>query len=264
MRLSDTHSLLKRQLGRLGLHPDAAPNAAAWKLLLALVEQSYLQADQNRELVERSMALSSAEMRTLNDRLRNVNQELESRAEARTAELLAERGRATTSLYFSQVLHALRDVESADAGEFMRTATQAAARALKVERASVWLFDAERSAIVCRDLFRDSEAVRVQKRIERNIDKTVEANGMAVGGGLNAAGGGDHAAASGPAIDIEGLAEYLAECLRRRPQGDIVRAAHGIRHDDTRRSLVGRYSCARAWSNDCVAISAQSTARPCA
>ena len=153
------HSLLKRQLERLGLTPEAAPEAAGWKLMLQRVAQSYLQADQNRELVERSMALSSEEMRALNLKLQDANRALEARVVERTAELLEERERTTKSLYFSQVLHRLRDVETADTNELLRTATEIAAHALKVVSASVWMFNTERTALVCRDLFRADAAL---------------------------------------------------------------------------------------------------------
>lgn len=93
------NSLLKRQLERLGLNPDTPPDAAGWKLMLEGVERSYVQASQNRELVERSMALSSAEMRALNDELHKVNAELEERVAARTADLRVAQENGTLAAF---------------------------------------------------------------------------------------------------------------------------------------------------------------------
>ena len=57
------HPLLKRQLTRLGLDDATAPSSLeCWQQLLERVSQSYLESDQGRELLERSIALSSREM----------------------------------------------------------------------------------------------------------------------------------------------------------------------------------------------------------
>ena len=147
------HSLLTRQLARLGLTAGVAPDAAVWQQLLEQLSQSFDRADQQRELVERSMALSSVEMCGLQENLRQANEAMEARVAACTAELLRERTRTALALHLSQVLHKLRDQAAADTAGFLNAATQAAARTLRVERASVWLFDTDRSGIVCRDLF---------------------------------------------------------------------------------------------------------------
>ena len=81
------HSLLQRQLEKLGLGPDAPPDAQAWARVLDRVAASYRQADENRALVERSMDLSSAEMGDFNGRLRLSNANLEARVARRTAAL---------------------------------------------------------------------------------------------------------------------------------------------------------------------------------
>ena len=153
-------SPLQRHLARLGLGASTPPDGAAWKLLIERLEGSFRQTAQDRLLIERSMALSSAEMRTLHDKLRQANAELEARVAGRTAELEQERAVTARSLHWSQVLHALRDLESDDADEFLRTATQAAARTLDVAMVSVWCFDAARTALICRDLFKSDDASR--------------------------------------------------------------------------------------------------------
>ncbi len=147
------NALLACQLAALGLDAAVPPSAADWDALLKCIGRSYAQADRNRELVERSMALSSAEMRVLQQELRVINAGLESRVDERTAELLNERARTTKALYFSQVLHAVRDLDNGNLGAFLHATMEAAARALNVTRASVWFYDPSRSAIVCRDLY---------------------------------------------------------------------------------------------------------------
>jgi PAS domain S-box-containing protein len=81
------HPLLARQLDRLGLTPDAPPDAEAWARLIGRIDGAYTQADQARVMVERSMEISSREMQGLHDRLRGVNDALEEKVRMRTAEL---------------------------------------------------------------------------------------------------------------------------------------------------------------------------------
>lgn len=56
------HKMLARQLKRLGL-TDRAPTAEEWATFLERVDRSYVEADQDRYTLERSLSLSSAEMR---------------------------------------------------------------------------------------------------------------------------------------------------------------------------------------------------------
>ena len=65
------HPLLARQLRRLGIDPDGLPHEdERWASLIERVNRSYIEADQERYLLERSLDLSSTEMRELNDNLR--------------------------------------------------------------------------------------------------------------------------------------------------------------------------------------------------
>ena len=67
------HSLLERQLRRLGLDPDMAPPVAAtWEEFCDRVSKTYATADQDRYLLERSMNLASTEMRELYENLRDA------------------------------------------------------------------------------------------------------------------------------------------------------------------------------------------------
>jgi two-component system NtrC family sensor kinase len=64
------HSVLQRQLGRLDLGEVQAPDPTAWAEFLRLVEAAYRGHDRDRYLLERSMTLSSTEMRDLHTELR--------------------------------------------------------------------------------------------------------------------------------------------------------------------------------------------------
>lgn len=69
------HSLLARQLKRLGLEATALPPSLdSWQQLLARVNQTYVESDQGHELLERSIALSSTEMQALNEQLRRTSE----------------------------------------------------------------------------------------------------------------------------------------------------------------------------------------------
>jgi diguanylate cyclase (GGDEF)-like protein len=76
------HPLLQRQLRRLGVHSlEAAPTPAAFAELLGRVSRAYVEADQDRYLLERSQDLASTEMAELYAALRQ--------GEARLASLLS-------------------------------------------------------------------------------------------------------------------------------------------------------------------------------
>ncbi|MCA9836384.1 MAG: EAL domain-containing protein [Trueperaceae bacterium] len=64
------HPLLKRQLKTLGLAADTQPQLDAWKVFLQRINAAYHEEDQGRYLLERSLTLSSDEMRELNEELR--------------------------------------------------------------------------------------------------------------------------------------------------------------------------------------------------
>ena len=68
------HPILARQLRKAGLSPDALPaDAAAWKLFIDLADGAYQDADKNKSLLERAMALSSEEMRVMLDEALALN-----------------------------------------------------------------------------------------------------------------------------------------------------------------------------------------------
>ncbi len=81
MTAGSIHPLLARQLRKLGLQPDAAPDAAAFAALLARVSAVYADVDQERYVLERSQDIASREMVALNEALRS--------SQARLASLLS-------------------------------------------------------------------------------------------------------------------------------------------------------------------------------
>lgn len=72
------HKVLERQLRHLGIPLDSeAPiSAEKWRGLLARVEAAYTNADQDRYTLERSIALSSAEMKDLHQKLASERDKL--------------------------------------------------------------------------------------------------------------------------------------------------------------------------------------------
>ena len=71
------HPLLIRQLARLRVEPQDPPDERGWHALLTRVRAAYAEAEQHRYLVERSLDVSSTEMRTLYDQLHSSRSRLE-------------------------------------------------------------------------------------------------------------------------------------------------------------------------------------------
>lgn len=61
------HKILWRQLRRLQLDENSPPTMKEWEDFLSTIEQAYRQADQDRYLLERSLAISSKETQELYD-----------------------------------------------------------------------------------------------------------------------------------------------------------------------------------------------------
>jgi PAS domain S-box-containing protein len=69
------HPLLKRQIKRIGASDlTVPPSSEKWNQLLERISNAYAEADQGRELLERSLALSSKEMQQLYDNLRQTSE----------------------------------------------------------------------------------------------------------------------------------------------------------------------------------------------
>jgi signal transduction histidine kinase len=63
------HTLLQRQLHRLSLDGKSVPTESQWRAFLKSINGVYIQSDQDRYLLERSLGISSREMSTLNEKL---------------------------------------------------------------------------------------------------------------------------------------------------------------------------------------------------
>jgi diguanylate cyclase (GGDEF)-like protein len=74
--MNPSHTLLLRQLAKLGLEATTAPDAASWQMFLKKVDETYKEEDQSRYLLERSVAISSDEMQQLYQNLRDYSEEL--------------------------------------------------------------------------------------------------------------------------------------------------------------------------------------------
>ena len=68
------HSLLRRQLKKLGLTPEMPPSSESWRAFCDRVDQAYREADQDRYLLERSLRISSDEMRALYEQIKSSSQ----------------------------------------------------------------------------------------------------------------------------------------------------------------------------------------------
>jgi signal transduction histidine kinase len=78
------NSLLARQLRRFGLTADRLPDDLdAWREMLASVERSYDDNDRSRYLLERSLQISSEEMRSIHEELSRVSAATEAEQESR-------------------------------------------------------------------------------------------------------------------------------------------------------------------------------------
>ena len=108
------HQLLKRQLRKNGLDPETLPERESdWSSFLDSVHRAYLESDQDRSLLERSLSISSDEMRELHDQLAAQNASLESQVVSRTRDLehaleAAEAAAAAKSEFLANASHEIR------------------------------------------------------------------------------------------------------------------------------------------------------------
>ena len=95
------HSLLRRQLKRLGIDPAVPPDAPGWSELLQRVSRAYEEHDQESYLLERSQDLASQEMASLYATVRADRDQLDSRVRERTEALRLSEGRLSSLLSLS-------------------------------------------------------------------------------------------------------------------------------------------------------------------
>jgi diguanylate cyclase (GGDEF)-like protein/PAS domain S-box-containing protein len=100
--MDDTlHTLLIRQLKRLGLDADQPPLQEKWTELLGRITRAYQEADQDRYSLERSQEISSREMHNLNKALQAERDRLENRVQERTEALQLSEARLSSLLSLS-------------------------------------------------------------------------------------------------------------------------------------------------------------------
>ena len=146
------HALLLRQLRRTGLDANNPPDAAAWQQLLAHVERTYADTDQERYLLTRGQELASQEMAQLYASLRHERDQLDARVQDRTQALQTSEQRLQSLLSLSADWIWEQDAELrfTYVSEGIRTATGATPESLLGKRR---LFDSSFEA--------DPEAVAV-------------------------------------------------------------------------------------------------------
>ncbi len=96
------HPLLQRQLRRLGLDAEVAPQqAGAWTRLLERISRAYTAAEQDRYLLERSQDIASGEMAELYAALQAERDGLEARVRERTDALRLSQSRLSSLVSLS-------------------------------------------------------------------------------------------------------------------------------------------------------------------
>ncbi len=73
------HPVLRRQLRRLSLSPEVAPDLAGWQAIVQRISHAYREADDDRYTQERSLEISSREMQGIYDALRSSSEVVQRR-----------------------------------------------------------------------------------------------------------------------------------------------------------------------------------------
>ena len=82
------HRLLKRQLKKSGIELGLFVSDEEFQKFIALVEQTYIDADDDRKLLENSLEVSSKEMQTLYQKLKKSSQKKVQKSEAKYGRLI--------------------------------------------------------------------------------------------------------------------------------------------------------------------------------
>jgi diguanylate cyclase len=173
------HPLLARQLRRLGLPADGLE--PAWVQLLQRVSAAYAQADDDRYLLERSIDISSREMRTLNDELQHQARhdsltELPNRAalmhhlEAAVAECRSGERAAVVFIDLDR-FKAVNDTLGHDAGDELLCQTAERLRNIVRFDDVVGRLGGDEFVVICRRTRSDDEVERLAGRIRDAIEQ---------------------------------------------------------------------------------------------
>jgi two-component system cell cycle sensor histidine kinase PleC len=102
--------LFERQLRRVGASADVAPTLEQWRSYLDHVERTYAAAEQDRYTIERSLAISSDEMRALYDNLKHSSESLLSieRDKLKKSVEIAEQASRAKSEFLRNMSHEMR------------------------------------------------------------------------------------------------------------------------------------------------------------
>lgn len=109
-----------------------------------------------RDGVERSISDSVSPIRDKAGKITGAVLTFRDVTQAKLAAEATERRRNRT-LRFQHSLLRLRDFENTDLQAFYRLATEECARALEIERVSIWLFETPQGDLVCQDIYLQSE-----------------------------------------------------------------------------------------------------------
>jgi signal transduction histidine kinase/CheY-like chemotaxis protein len=138
------HTLLRRQIKKFfGDVGNVPPECAAF---LRAIEQAYQQYDDDHEMIERSLDLSSRELLQANSDLR--------------ASVHAQRQRTEQIVRQHAALHELAILTPGDLAESIARITEVAASMLDVTRSGVWFFDERRTRMRCECLRHEGVVTR--------------------------------------------------------------------------------------------------------
>lgn len=241
------HRGLQRQLRRLGLSDVDPPDATGWSKMLGLVNAAYREAEADRYTLERSIEVSSDEMRELHDVLRRQAREdvltgLPNRA-ALTDVLdsaLAERhrrGRDVAVLFIDlDGFKLVNDSLGHSAGDQLLLHAADRIRASIRDSDVVARLGGDEFVVVCRDVENVDMAIGVAQRIMAELDRPVRIGGQ------------DAVVSASIGIAQTGVEDIAADDLLRNADMAMYQAKAGGRgqlvlfDDAMRRQIDGRLS----------------------
>jgi diguanylate cyclase (GGDEF)-like protein len=187
-RASHLHRTLLRQLRRNGLSPASAPDAPRWERLLDVVSAAYAAADDDRYTLERSIEISSAEMRALHEELVAQARHDKLTGLPNRAALLeglavtvpaARRARRPLALLFVDLdaFKLVNDSLGHAAGDDVLVRAAERIRGAVRSQDLVARLGGDEFVVVCADLDDPAEAIAVAERVVLALDEPFRTNG---------------------------------------------------------------------------------------